>query len=127
MTKEWWENREQFDLYISALVLQEAGAGDPNAAQRRLEQLDNIPELDITEKVEEFADVLIQKVPLPEKARLDALHIAVATLSGIDYLLTWNCSHIANAVLRPKVERVCREFGYEPPTICTPQELTRFE
>ncbi|MCW5211698.1 type II toxin-antitoxin system VapC family toxin [Desulfobulbus sp. TB] len=127
MTKEWWENREHFDLYISALVLQEAGAGDPNAAQRRLEQLNNIPELDITEKIEGFANVLIQKVPLPEKARLDALHIAVATLSGIDYLLTWNCSHIANAVLRPKVERVCREFGYEPPTICTPQELTRFE
>lgn len=127
VTKEWWENRDQFDLYISALVLQEAGAGDPDAAQKRLEQLEGIPELDITEQVEQFADILIKRVPLPEKARIDALHISVATLNGMDYLLTWNCSHIANAVLRPKIEAVCRELGYEPPTICTPQELTRCE
>ena len=127
ITKEWWDNREQYDLYISALVIQEAEAGDPVAAQKRLEQLDDIPELNITEEVERFAEILIQKVPLPEKVRIDALHIAVATLSGMDYLLTWNCTHIANAILRPKLEAVCREFGYEPPTICTPQELTRYE
>ena len=127
ITKEWWDSREQFDLYISAFVIQEAGAGNPEAAQKRLEQLDDIPELNITEEVERFAEVLIQKVPLPEKARIDALHIAVAALSGMDYLLTWNCTHIANAILRPKLEAICREFGYEPPTICTPQELTRYE
>lgn len=127
ITKEWWDSREQFDLYISALVIQEAGAGNPTAAQKRLEQLDDIPELNITEEVENFAEILIQKVPLPEKARIDALHIAVAALSGMDYLLTWNCTHIANAILRPKLEAICREFGYEPPTICTPQELTRYE
>jgi len=119
ITKEWWDSREQFDLYISALVIQEAGAGNPEAAQKRLDQLDDIPELNITEEVERFAEVLIQKVPLPEKARIDALHIAVAALSGMDYLLTWNCTHIANAILRPKLEAICREFGYEPPTICT--------
>ncbi|MCW5206562.1 type II toxin-antitoxin system VapC family toxin, partial [Desulfobulbus sp. F5] len=122
-----WDNRDQFELYISALVLQEAGAGDPDAAQKRLEQLDDIPELDITEEVEQLASILIQKVPLPAKARIDALHIAAAALNGMDYLLTWNCSHIANAVLRPKIEAVCRELGYEPPSICTPQELTRCE
>ena len=127
ITKEWWDSREQFDLYISALVIQEAGAGNPTAAQKRLEQLDDIPELNITEEVENFAEILIQKVPLPEKARIDALHIALAALSGMDYLLTWNCTHIANAILRPKLEAICREFGYEPPTICTPQELTRYE
>lgn len=127
ITKEWWDSREQFDLYISALVIQEVGAGNPEAARKRLEQLDDIPELNITEEVERFAEVLIQKVPLPEKARIDALHIAVAALSGMDYLLTWNCTHIANAILRPKLEAICREFGYEPPTICTPQELTRYE
>ena len=115
ITKEWWDSREQFDLYISALVIQEAGAGNPTAAQKRLEQLDDIPELNITEEVENFAEILIQKVPLPEKARIDALHIAVAALSGMDYLLTWNCTHIANAILRPKLEAICREFGYEPP------------
>ncbi len=127
ITQEWWDSRDQFDLYISALVLQETGAGDPSAAQKRLEHLNDIPELNLTEEVERFAEVLIQKVPLPEKARIDALHIAVATLSGMDYLLTWNCAHIANAILRPKIEAICREFGYEPPTICTPPELMRYE
>ena len=127
ITEEWWEDRNQFDLYISALVVQEAGAGDPIAAQKRIEQLKDIPELGITEDVESFAGILIQKVPLPEKAKVDALHIAVATLNGMDYLLTWNCAHIANAVLRPKVEAICRELGYEPPTICTPQELMRYD
>ena len=127
MTKQWWDSREEFDLYISALVTQEASAGDSTAAQKRLEHLAGIPELNITEEVENFAEILVQKAPLPEKARIDALHIAVAALNGMDYLLTWNCTHIANAILRPKLEAICREFGYEPPTICTPQELTRYE
>ena len=60
---------------------------------------------------------------IPEQAEIDAYHIAVATVNGMDYLLTWNCTHIANAVMRPRVEAVCRGHGYEPPIICTPQEL----
>ncbi|MEK8019024.1 MAG: type II toxin-antitoxin system VapC family toxin [Candidatus Parabeggiatoa sp.] len=122
-TKEWWDNCEQFDLYVSAFVIQEARAGDPNAAKRRLEKLEGILELDVTEEVETFATQLLERVPLPPKAKIDALHISVATINGMDYLLTWNCTHIANATLRPKIEALCREFGYEPPTICTPQEL----
>ena len=77
----------------------------------------------MSQEVETFATQLLEKIPLPPKAKIDALHISVATINGIDYLLTWNCSHIANATLRPKIEALCREFGYEPPTICTPQEL----
>jgi len=103
-TKEWWDNRELFALYISALVIQEAEGGDSIAAERRLDALSDIPELDVTEEVESFAEILIQKASLPKKAKIDALHIAVATLNGMDYLLTWNCTHIANAILRPKVE-----------------------
>jgi len=122
-TKEWWDHKEQFDLYVSALVIQEASAGDPNAAKRRLEKLEGIPEINVTQEIEFFASELLEKIPLPQKAKLDALHIAIATIGGMDYLLTWNCSHIANAILRPKIEGLCREFGYEPPTICTPQEL----
>ena len=127
ITQEWWDNRHQFDLYISALVIEEVKAGDSIAAQKRIECLNDIPELDITEEMDNFAYTLIHKIPLPEKARIDALHIAVATLSGMDYLLTWNCAHIANAILRPKIESICREYGYEPPTICTPQELIGYE
>ena len=77
----------------------------------------------VTEDVKILAEELIIKGAIPEKAELDAYHIAVATVNGIDYLLTWNCSHIANAVMRPKVEAICRFCGYEPPVICTPQEL----
>lgn len=60
---------------------------------------------------------------MPPKAEIDALHIAVAAVNGIDYLLTWNCAHIANAVMRPRIEQACRENGFEPPVICTPPEL----
>jgi hypothetical protein len=65
----------------------------------------------------------IDEGPIPENAKIDAYHIAVAAINGVDYLLTWNCTHIANAVMRPKVEVVCRNHGFEPPIICTPQEL----
>jgi len=68
-----------------------------------------------------FVNELLNGVP--GKAEVDALHIAVATVHGIEYLLTWNCTHIANAAIRPRIEAICRSFRYEPPTICTPQEL----
>ncbi len=123
ITKEWWENREQYDLFLSAFVIHEASSGDPAAAKRRIEILEGIPEIGITEEVEKFAELLAKKLPLPQKAKIDALHISVATVGGMDYLLTWNCKHIANATLRPKIEAVSRESGYEPPIICTPQEL----
>ena len=93
LTMEWQDERNRFDLYISALVIQEASAGDPTAAQKRIECLSGIPELDVTEEVEGFSRILIQQAHLPEKARVDALHIAVAVLNGMDYLLTWNCAH----------------------------------
>ena len=126
LTQEWWETRkDDFDFVISEFVLREAAAGDPNAAQNRLAAIAGIPELDITDEVGQLAQILMEKVPLPEKAQLDAFHIAVATIHGIDYLLTWNCTHINNAELRPRIEALCRLQGYEPPIICTPQELLK--
>ena len=79
--------------------------------------------LDITKEAEDLAAALVTELQLPPKARADALHIAVSAVNGIHYLLTWNCTHIANATLRSRIEKVCRLAGYEPPTICTPQEL----
>ena len=123
-TREWWTNRkEAFDLYISESVIEEASAGDSDAARRRLEVLSPIPLLDITDEVKTLAKGLVAGVPLPPRAQTDALHIAVAAANGMDYLLTWNCAHIANAELRPQIEAVCRAAGCEPPVICTPQEL----
>lgn len=124
LTKDWWKGRrEEFDIYISQFVVEESSSGDPEAARERLEVIKGLSELDVNEDVERFAETLMRLVPLPEKAEVDALHIATATIGGMDYLLTWNCRHIANPALRPRIETVCRGRGYEPPSICTPQEI----
>ncbi|WP_295396218.1 type II toxin-antitoxin system VapC family toxin [uncultured Thiodictyon sp.] len=124
LTREWWDSRRAaFDLFISEFVSQEAAAGDPSAAARRLAAIQSIQELAVTDEVGELARALIESVPLPPKAQVDAFHIAVAAVNGIDYLLTWNCSHINNAALRPRIDYLCRSMGFEPPIICTPQEL----
>lgn len=124
LTHDWWnEHRENFDLFISQFVIDECTLGDALAAKERLEMIAAIQQLAVTESVETLADALVRQVPLPEKAQVDALHIGIATVCNMEYLLTWNCTHIANAVLRPQIEAICRSFGYEPPTICTPQEL----
>jgi len=126
LTQEWWETRrDDFYLVISEFVLREASAGDPIAASNRLAAIAGIPELNVTDEVGLLARILIEQIPIPEKAQLDAFHIAVAAVHGIDYLLTWNCTHINNAELRPIIEALCRSQGFEPPTICTPQELLK--
>ena len=83
-----------------------------------------IPALEVTGKVEALARALVMEGPIPEKAIVDGLHIAVAAVHGMQYLLTWNCAHIANAAMRSRIELTCRKHAYEPPIICTPQELT---
>ncbi len=88
-----------------------------------LNAIAGIPVLTITPAAETLADRLIQTLRLPRRAQRDALHVAIAATNGLDYLLTWNCRHLANAVLRPSIESVCRDNGIEPPTICTPSEL----
>lgn len=123
-TLEWWETRRpDFELFISEFVVAEAALGDPEAAGRRLEVIENIAELEATEEVRRLGKALISEGPIPPQAEIDAYHIAIAAVHGMEYLLTWNCAHIANAAMRPKIEWVCREHGFEPPIICTPQEL----
>lgn len=122
-TKEWWDRRDDFELFISEFVLVEVASGAPEAAERRLAVLNGIPEIEITAEVELIAQRLLAQASLPSRARVDALHIAIATLGGMDYLLTWNCAHIANPAFRGRIETVIRSFGYEPPIICTPLEL----
>ena len=123
ITREWWQNRNRFDLFISQVVMREVSDGDSQIAAKRLEVLENIPVLEVTKEAIELAQKLVDRGPIPEKAAVDALHIAIAVVNGMDYLLTWNCSHIANASMRTKIDHVCRSSGYEPPVICTPEEL----
>ncbi|MEX2317934.1 MAG: type II toxin-antitoxin system VapC family toxin [Pirellulales bacterium] len=123
-TRQWWETAKgRFELYISQPVVDEARAGDPDAAERRPDELQGIPQLATTQEANILAKALLKEVPWPPKAQTDALHIALAAVHGMNYLVSWNCTHIANATLRLRIEAVCRAAGYEPPIICTPQEL----
>ncbi len=126
LTRRWWDRfRADYDLFISQLVLDEAAAGDPTAAQERLQLLQGMPLLDILNPdVATLARGLLDKHLLPDKAAADAYHVAVAAAYRIDYLLTWNCKHIANATLLPRVYRSIREAGFEPPLIVTPEEFS---
>lgn len=123
-TRAWWDEvRPNYNICISQVVFQEASSGDLDAASRRREVLESIQEVEVNDQARELAKRLIKGIPLPPHAEIDALHIAVATVHGADYLLTWNCNHIANASLRHRIESVCRSANYEPPIICTPLEL----
>jgi len=121
---DWWERRRHdFDLVASLLVLNEARLGDPKAAQRRLAILEGIPLLEVTDDAQNLAVTIVREGLLPQASYPDALHIATATVHEIDYLLTWNCNHIANAEILPRVGLICERFGLALPYICTPEEL----
>lgn len=123
-TIEWWETRRHsYSVFASELVIAEASRGHSEASQRRLAAIADLSLLQISEDVRGLAQALIDNHALPEKAEADAYHVAIATVNGVGYLLTWNCTHIANAHTRPKIEDTCRRLGYEPPVICTPLEL----
>lgn len=123
-TRKWWnETRYQFEVFTSEIVLDEAGRGDPQAASERLQMIAEVALLPVSETAKELANFLVAEHAIPTKARADAAHAAIAATNGIDYLLTWNCRHLANAVMRARIEQVCRKRGLEPPIICTPFEL----
>jgi hypothetical protein len=125
-TREWWENcRGDYQLCVSELVFQEAGPGDPHAAQERLDVLKDVLLLATRQEAQNLAKELVRAGALPAKAFEDALHIAVAADQKIPYLLTWNLRHMANATMRPLIETVCTSKGYKAPIICTPEELRR--
>lgn len=124
VTREWWDTRRaSYELCISQLVLTEASAGDAQAAQDRLAVLQPMTVLETTDAAAELAKELIRTGALPAKAAGDALHIAVAAVHAVPYLLTWNCRHLANATMRPMIESACTANGFKAPIICTPEEL----
>lgn len=123
ITFAWWEQRSKFELLISESVLRECGAGDSAAATRRLEVIANLPMLLITESALQIAEALLVRGIIPPRAAEDALHIAVATVYGVDYLLTWNCRHIANPEIQRSIAAYLEEIGLFLPFICTPEEL----
>lgn len=125
ITRDWFATAaERYELFVSQLVIRETSAGDDTAASGRMALLHGISRLAIIDAAGELAAMLVRRGAVPRKASEDALHIAVAAVHGIQFIVTWNCKHIANATMRRSIERVCREAGYEPPIICTPEELT---
>jgi len=103
LTRTWWDRRARFDLFVSQAVVDEASGGDPKLAKRRLKLLENIPVLALSGEVHELAERLLAARAVPTKAAIDAVHIGVAALNHMEYLLTWNCAHIANAAVRGKI------------------------
>lgn len=85
LTREWWEDRRsEFELFVSQVVIEEAGAGDPAAAAETLALLNDLPVLDVVTEVEMFGQELLRRLPLPLKAAVDALHISIAAVNGMD-------------------------------------------
>ncbi len=123
-THDWWENhRPVFDLLASQLVLQEASQGDPGAARRRLDALQGIQLLPIPEEAVDLAQQVTRAAILTPDDFEDALHISIATVYGIDYLLTWNFKHMANVPIQRRIAALTRSLDFEMPAICTPLEL----
>jgi predicted nucleic acid-binding protein len=122
-TREWWEQRHGYELFISQVVILECQAGDPGAAAARLEVLAGLPLLDEIAEAKALASKLAENLGLPKRAMADAVHIATAAVYGIDYLLTWNCRHIANATLRRRIQSICNDEGFDSPIICTSDQL----
>jgi len=125
ITRDWWqEQRDFFDLYASQFVLDEAGDGDPDAARARLRVLATLPGVPLTAQAVAQAREIVDEGLLPPNAGGDAMHLALATVHNMNVLLTWNCRHLANAVILGVIGRFMRIKGYEVPVVCTPDELS---
>ncbi len=124
LTREWWaDHRWDHELFVSQFVYDEASRGDAELAGHRLQILDELTTLEIKPEVFDIASELISSGILPEKARLDALHISIASVYAVEYLLTWNCKHIANAYILPALYRKLDGLGLSPPLVCTIEEM----
>ena len=124
ITQRWWElRRARFELFVSQLVIEESLAGDEQAALRRMREITRLRLIDINDDAIELAEALMSSNSIPPVAGADMLHIAIATVNRMDFLLTWNHKHLANATLRRAVSSITQDNGYVPIVICTPDEL----
>lgn len=123
-TQAWWEHRRSlFECSISQVVIDEASVGDATEIQKRLAIISGMSILAVMEEAEVLTQDIMAAGILPPHAFPDAAHVAVAAVHRIDYLLTWNCKHLANAQIVRRITKVCDSLGYKMPIICTPDEL----
>lgn len=123
VTQAWWDSRLNYDIYISEAVAIECAAGDPNAAQRRLDAIEGLSLLRTTREAVELSKAMVARGIIPVKAAEDSLHISIATVHAMDFLLTWNYKHIANPEMQRQIALYLEEQGLFLPFICTPEEL----
>jgi predicted nucleic acid-binding protein len=127
-TRKWWNTAPQtYRLLASELVIDECSGGDPTAANERLTVVSGLELLDTSDAVDDLADELIANGAIPASQPRDAFHIAIAAVNGVQYLVTCNFKHIANPMLQNRIASVCRDSGFEPPVICTPEQLLEAE
>lgn len=128
LTRDWWATAAaRYRLFVSQLTIDECGDGDPDAASERLDVIRDLPLLDESEAAERLAKRLIARLAVPASQPRDALHIATAAVHGIQFIATWNFKHILNPHLQTKIADTCRDGGYVPPVICTPEQLMETE
>lgn len=123
LTQAWWDARLNYELYISEVVWRECAAGDPSAAKKRLDAIEGLTLLRVTTDAVEISKALVTRGIIPAKSAEDALHISIATVHAMDFLLTWNCKHIANPEIQKRIALYLEEQGFFLPFICTPDEL----
>ncbi|MBI4745216.1 MAG: type II toxin-antitoxin system VapC family toxin [Deltaproteobacteria bacterium] len=124
ITWEWWPKAvKRFNAYISEVVVEEAAAGNKESAEKRLKELKGFSHLELTERVEQIAHIYMEKLTIPKKALRDAAHLAVASVHNIDYLVTWNCVHLANGEIIKRLLKLNEKLKIKTPVICTPEEL----
>jgi len=124
ITAEWWDNvLPHLDGFVSPVVLEEIALGDRGSAERRLNIAESFNSLEVNNSVRLLADQIVAHLKLPDHVLPDAYHLALPAVHGIDYLVTWNCKHIANAFMLKRIEAIVVANGYEMPVVCTPEEL----
>ena len=123
-THDWWSNRRPvFDCFVSQVVIDEISVGDSTESKLRLTTIASLPVLDVTKDAESLAKAILAAGVIPPKAVRDAAHVAVASVHEIDFLLTWNCKHLANAQVMRRITKLIEQLGRKMPYICTPEEL----
>jgi hypothetical protein len=123
-TQEWWDKRRSlFECFVSQFVIDEASDGDPSEMQKRLAIIGGLPTIEVTSDAKDLAKAIMVAGILPPKAFPDAGHVAVSAVHAVNYLLTWNCKHLANAQISRKIAVVCEKMGHKMPVICIPEEL----
>lgn len=128
LTRVWWSTAvDRYSLFVSQLTLDECAEGDPIAARERLDVVEGLDMVSTPKEAEELAALLVERGAVPPSQPRDALHIAIATVHCVQFMVTWNFKHILNPHVQVKIAAACREGGFEPPVICTPQQLLEAE